>query len=189
MPPTHPRTNSHHSNLSHHESTVLADADVTPTVAALQKASHNDFRPVWGTDAELTIVPQRLANPRAEVGGSFCSMTPTRPTPWAITTSPRMVYPWGKGFRRQRSEGRHVVDRYSQPRTAGNARRPNINLTVFVQNSKHRWNPLCLTKSCDACEDDSPRLPDRQHPGFPISSIPHGFESFRTEGLHSVRFA
>jgi len=43
------------------ESTVLADADVTPTVAALQKQVTNDFRPVWGTDAELTIVSQRLA--------------------------------------------------------------------------------------------------------------------------------
>jgi len=40
------------------ESTVLADADVVPVVAALQKQVTTDFRPVWGTDAELTIVPK-----------------------------------------------------------------------------------------------------------------------------------
>jgi hypothetical protein len=35
---------------------MRADADVTPGVAALQKRVTNDFRPVSGTDAELTIV-------------------------------------------------------------------------------------------------------------------------------------
>ena len=40
------------------ESTVLADADVVPVVAALQKQVTNDFRPVWGMDAELSIVPK-----------------------------------------------------------------------------------------------------------------------------------
>jgi hypothetical protein len=34
---------------------VLADADLTPAVAALQKQVTNDFRPVRGTDAELTL--------------------------------------------------------------------------------------------------------------------------------------
>jgi len=33
-----------HSNLSHQREHVLADADVTPTVAALQKQVTNDFR-------------------------------------------------------------------------------------------------------------------------------------------------
>ena len=37
------------------ESTVLSDADVVPIVAALQKQVTNDFRPVWGVDAALTI--------------------------------------------------------------------------------------------------------------------------------------
>jgi len=45
------------------ESTVLADTDVVPVVAALQKQVTNDFRPVWGTDAELTIVPKDTQPP------------------------------------------------------------------------------------------------------------------------------
>ena len=40
------------------ESTVLKDADVLPVINALQQQVTNDFRPVWGTDAELTIVPK-----------------------------------------------------------------------------------------------------------------------------------
>lgn len=40
------------------ESTVLADKDATPAVAALQKHVTNDFRPTWGTDTELIIVPK-----------------------------------------------------------------------------------------------------------------------------------
>ena len=67
------------------ESTVLADADVTPVVAALQKQVTNDFRPIWGTDAELTIVP-KARNPPAGAGGSSCSTILTKPMPLAITT-------------------------------------------------------------------------------------------------------
>ena len=45
------------------ESTVLADTDVVPVVAALQKQVTNDFLPVWGTDAELKIVPKGAQPP------------------------------------------------------------------------------------------------------------------------------
>jgi len=38
------------------ESTVLTDADIVPVVAALQQQVTNDFRPAWGTDAELKMV-------------------------------------------------------------------------------------------------------------------------------------
>src|ERR1700733_11672866 len=50
------------------ESTVLADTDVLPVVAALQKQVTNDFRPMWGTDAELSIVPKGTQPPRGSWG-------------------------------------------------------------------------------------------------------------------------
>ena len=40
------------------ESTVLTDSEIIPVVAALQKQVTNDFRPAWGADAELAIVPR-----------------------------------------------------------------------------------------------------------------------------------
>jgi hypothetical protein len=40
------------------ESTVLADTDVVPVVAALQKQVTNDFGPVWGTATQLSILPK-----------------------------------------------------------------------------------------------------------------------------------
>ena len=45
------------------ESTVLTDADVTPVVGALQQQVTNDFRPAWGGDAELTMIPQGTPAP------------------------------------------------------------------------------------------------------------------------------
>ena len=40
------------------ESTVLTDAEITPVVMALQQQVSNDFRPIWGLDAELKTIPQ-----------------------------------------------------------------------------------------------------------------------------------
>ena len=45
------------------ESTVLTDAEVTPVVSALQKQVTNDFGPVWGTAAQLTIIPKGTQPP------------------------------------------------------------------------------------------------------------------------------
>jgi hypothetical protein len=45
------------------ESTVLTDTDVTPVVIALQQQVTNDFRPIWGTDAELKMIPQGTPAP------------------------------------------------------------------------------------------------------------------------------
>ena len=161
------------------ESTVLADADVTPVVAALQKQVTNDFRPVWGTDAELTIVSKGtqpangswwlvllddsdqanalgyhdLTTEGLPIGKVFVASDLKGGTAWTVTASHELLEMLGD---------------------------PNINLTVFVENS-NTAGVLYAYEVCDACEDDSL--------GYQIDNIllsdfvyPSWFESFRTEG-------
>jgi hypothetical protein len=161
------------------ESTVLADADVVPVVAALQKQVTNDFRPVWGTDAELTIVPKGttpasgswwlvmlddsdqanalgyhdLTTEGLPIGKVFAASDLKAGTSWTVTASHELLEMLGD---------------------------PNINLTVFVQNT-NTAGTLYAYEVCDACEDDSL--------GYQIDNIllsdfvyPSWFESFRTEG-------
>ena len=161
------------------ESTVLADADVTPVVAALQKQVTNDFRPVWGTDAELSIVPKTSTPPAGSwwlvllddsdqanalgyhdltteglpMGKVFAASDLKAGTSWTVTASHELLEMLGD---------------------------PNINLSVFVQNS-NTAGTLYAYEVCDACEDDSF--------GYQVDSIllsdfvyPSWFESFRTEG-------
>ncbi len=39
------------------QSTVVNDADVVKTVAALQTQVMRDFAPIWGINADLRVVP------------------------------------------------------------------------------------------------------------------------------------
>ena len=161
------------------ESTVLADADVTPVVAALQKQVTNDFRPIWGTDAELTIIPKGtqpasgswwlvllddsdqanalgyhdLTSEGLPIGKVFATSDLKAGTSWTVTASHELLEMLGD---------------------------PNINLTVFVQNSTTA-GMLYAYEVCDACEDDGL--------GYSIDNIlvsdfvyPAWFEGFRTEG-------
>ena len=161
------------------ESTVLADTDVVPVVAALQKQVTNDFRPVWGADAELSIVPKGTQPPNGSwwlvllddsdqanalgyhdltsdglpIGKVFAASDLKAGTSWTVTASHELLEMLGD---------------------------PNINLTVFVQNS-NTAGVLYAYEVCDACEDDSL--------GYQIDSVllsdfvyPAWFESFRTEG-------
>src|ERR1700682_2686327 len=45
------------------QSTVVTDDQVIPVVGALQKQVTNDFRPIWGIDAELQFVPSGAQPP------------------------------------------------------------------------------------------------------------------------------
>jgi hypothetical protein len=161
------------------ESTVLTDAEVTPVVAALQKQVTNDFRPVWGVDAELTIVASGTPPPAGNwwlvllddtdqanalgyhdltteglpIGKIFAVSDLKAGTSWTVTASHELLEMLGD---------------------------PNINLTVFVQNS-NTAGMLYAYEVCDACEDDSY--------GYQIDNIllsdfvyPAWFESFRAEG-------
>jgi hypothetical protein len=160
------------------ESTVLADADVTAAVAALQKQVTNDFRPVWATDAELIITPKGtqpssgswwlvllddsdqanalgyhdLTTEGLPIGKVFAASDLKAGTSWTVTASHELLEMLGD---------------------------PNINLTVFVQNN-NTAGILYAYEVCDACEDDSF--------GYSIDNIlvsdfvyPAWFESFHTE--------
>jgi len=161
------------------ESTVLTDAEVIPVVAALQKQVTNDFRPAWGTDAELTMVPKNTQPPTGSwwlvvlddsdqagalgyhdltseglpIGKVFAASDLKYGTSWTVTASHELL--------------EMLAD-------------PNINLTVFVQNA-NTTGVLYAYEVCDACEDDSF--------GYQIDNIlvsdfvsPAWFESFRAEG-------
>jgi hypothetical protein len=161
------------------ESTVLTDADVTPVVVALQQQVTNDFRPIWGTDAELKMVPQDTPAPAGTwqlvilddsdqaaalgyhdltpdglpLGKAFAASDLKAGTSWSVTASHELL--------------EMLAD-------------PNINLTAFVQNA-NTTGTLYAYEVCDACEDDSF--------GYQINNVlvsdfvyPAWFESFRTQG-------
>jgi hypothetical protein len=161
------------------ESTVLADADVVPVVAALQKQVTDDFRPVWGVDAELSIVPKGTQPPSGSwwlvllddsdqanalgyhdlttealpIGKIFAASDLKAGTSWTVTASNELLEMLGD---------------------------PNINLTVFVEDS-NTAGILYAYEVYDACEDDSF--------GYQVDNIllsdfvyPSWFESFRSEG-------
>jgi hypothetical protein len=161
------------------ESTVLTDADVTPVVIALQQQVTNDFRPIWGIDAELKMISQGLQPPTGAwwlvilddsdqagalgyhdltpdglpIGKVFAASDLKAGTSWTVTASHELL--------------EMLAD-------------PNINLTAFVQNA-NTTGTLYAYEVCDACEDDSF--------GYTISGVqvsdfvyPAWFESFRTQG-------
>src|SRR6202167_4819952 len=161
------------------ESTVLADTDVTPVVAALQKQVTNDFRPVWGVDAELTIVAKGNQPPAGSwwlvllddsdqanalgyhdltteglpIGKVFAASDLKAGTSWTVTASHELLEMLGD---------------------------PNVNLTVFVESS-NTAGVLYAYEVCDACEDDSL--------GYQIDNVllsdfvyPSLFEGFRIQG-------
>ncbi|HEY6768380.1 MAG TPA: hypothetical protein VI386_26795 [Candidatus Sulfotelmatobacter sp.] len=161
------------------ESTVLTDADVIPVVAALQQQVTNDFRPVWGVDAELKVIPQGTQPPDTSwwlvvlddsdqagalgyhdltatglpLGKVFAASDLKAGTSWTVTASHELLEMLGD---------------------------PDINLTAFVQTADNKGT-LYAYEVCDACEDDSF--------GYTIDNIlvsdfvyPPWFESFRTEG-------
>jgi hypothetical protein len=123
------------------ESPVLADAGVVLVVAALQKPVTNDFRPVGETDAELAIVPKEppsaswwlvmlddsdqanalgyhdhdLKTEGPSIGKVFAASDLKAGTSWTVTASHELLEMLGD---------------------------PNINLTVFVQNSNPRLRSL-----------------------------------------------
>jgi hypothetical protein len=161
------------------ESTVLTDADVVPVVAALQQQVTNDFRPAWGTDAELKMVPKGtqpingswwlvilddsdqagalgyhdLTPDGLPMGKVFAASDLKAGTSWTVTASHELLEMLGD---------------------------PDINLTVFVQND-NTTGTLYAYEVCDACEDDSF--------AYPIDNVlvsdfvyPAWFESFRARG-------
>src|SRR5277367_4820255 len=181
--PTHVQTPTIQISIIN-ESTVLADSDVAPVVAALQKQVTNDFGPVWGTAAQLTIVAKGAQPPAGSwwllllddsdqanalgyhdltteslpIGKVFVASDLKAGTSWTVTASHELLEMLGD---------------------------PNINLTVFVQNA-NTTGTLYAYEVCDACEDDSY--------GYQINNVlvsdfvyPAWFESFQPEGTQFDR--
>ncbi len=161
------------------ESTVLTDAEVTPVVAALQQQVINDFRPIWGQDAELRMIPRGTQPPTGSwwlvilddsdqadalgyhdltteglpIGKVFAGSNLKAGVSWSVTASHDLL--------------EMLVD-------------PNINLTVFVQNA-NTMGTLYAYEVCDACEDDgfSYQIDNIQVSDF---VYPAWFENFREQG-------
>jgi hypothetical protein len=161
------------------ESTVLTDNDVSTVVIALQQQVTNDFRPIWGTDAELKIIPQGTPAPAGTwwlavlddsdqagalgyhdltpdglpMGKVFAASDLKAGTSWSVTASHELL--------------EMLAD-------------PNINLTAFLQDA-NTTGTLYAYEVCDACEDDSF--------GYQINNVlvsdfvyPAWFETFRVKG-------
>ncbi len=161
------------------ESTVLTDNDLAAAVVALQQQVTNDFRPIWGLDAELKMIPQGTPPPAGTwwlailddsdqagalgyhdltsdglpMGKVFAASDLIFGTSWSVTASHELL--------------EMLAD-------------PNINLTAFVQDGD-TTGTLYAYEVCDACENDSF--------GYKINDIlvsdfvyPAWFENFRTEG-------
>jgi len=161
------------------ETTVLPDTDIAPVIAALQKQVTNDFFPAWGSNAKLTTVERGTQPPPGSwwlvllddtdqanalgyhdltseglpIGKVFAASDLKAGTSWTVTASHEVLEMLGD---------------------------PNIDLTVFVQNT-NTAGMLYAYEVCDACEDDTL--------GYKIDNVllsdfvyPSWFESFRIEG-------
>jgi hypothetical protein len=161
------------------ESTVVTDAEVTTVVAALQQQVTNDFRPVWGTDAELKMIPQ--------------GTQPTAGTWWLVILddsdqagalgyhdlTPEGL-PMGKIFAASDLKARTSWSVTASHELLEMLADPNVNLTVFVQDA-NTTGMLYAYEVCDACEDDSF--------GYQINNVlvsdfvyPAWFENFHAQG-------
>ena len=161
------------------ESTVLTDAEITPVVMALQQQVSNDFRPIWGLDAELKIIPQG---------------TPVPPGRWWLVILDDSDQAGALGYHDLTPDGLPLGKIFAaSDLKAGDSwsvtashellemlADPNINLTVFVQDAD-TTGTLYAYEVCDACEDDSF--------GYKINNVlvsdfvyPAWFENFREEG-------
>src|SRR5271155_5671574 len=176
--PTHAQTQTIQISVIN-ESTVLADKDVVPVVAALQKQVTNDFGPVWGTAAQLSIVGKGNQPPS---GSWWLVLLDDSDQANALGYHDLTTegLPVGKVFAAsdlKAGTSRTVTASHELLEMLGD---PNINLTVFVENN-NTAGIIYAYEVCDACEDDSL--------GYPIDNIlvsafvyPAWFESFRTEG-------
>jgi hypothetical protein len=161
-------------------STVISDADVPAVVDALQQQVTNDFGPIWGVNAILSIVPGGSQPP----AGS-----------WWLTILDDADQAGALGYHDLTSEGLPLSKVFaatdlkygsSWSVTASHELLemlvdPNINLTVLMQTDSQTAGTLYAYEVCDACEDDSF--------GYKIGTVlvsdfvyPSWFETFRKAG-------
>jgi hypothetical protein len=186
MPPTiHPQTAITQVSIIN-ESTVLTDAEVMPVVIALQQQVTNDFRPAWGIDAELKMIP--LASPPPS--GSWWLVILDDPDQAGALGYHDLTpdgLPMGKVFAASDIKAGTSWSVTASHELLEMLADPNINLSVLVQNTETSGT-LYAYEVCDICEDDSF--------GYQIKNIavsdfvyPAWFETFRPEGTQFDRMS
>jgi len=160
-------------------STVLTDTEIRPVVNALQQQVTNDFRPAWGTDAELTFIPTGSTPP---VGTWWLTILDDSDQAGALgyhDLTPDGL-PLGKVFAATDLKYGNSWTVTASHELLEMLADPNINLTVFVQNEE-TTGTLYAYEVCDACESDAF--------SYKIGTVlvsdfvfPSWFETFRAEG-------
>ena len=167
------------------ESTVLTDAEVTPVVIALQQQVTNDFRPIWGTDAELNMVPQGHAGARWDLGtGNSRRLRSGRGTGLPRPDS-RDGLPLGKIFAASDLKAGTSWSVTASHELLEMLADPNINLTAFVQNA-NTSGTLYAYEVCDACEDDSFGYLINNILGFRLCLTLRGLKAFALQARRSL---
>ena len=160
-------------------STVLTDDQVQAALPALQTQVHRDFAPIWGTDADLTFVPTN-SNPA--------------PGTWWLTVFDNSDVADALGYHDLTPDGLPIGKvfagsdiQFGQSWTVTASHEllemlgdPDINLTVFVQDS-NTAGKLYAYEVCDTCEADDLSYAIN---GVQVSDFvyPAWFESFRAAG-------
>jgi hypothetical protein len=158
------------------QSTVVKDADVAPTVAALQKQVSRYFAPVWGIDADLRVLPKGqkpapnewwlvILDDSDQAGAlGYHDLTSTG-------------LPIGKVFAKTDLHYGEIWSVTASHELLEMLADPTINLTVFSETSQGGSGLLYAYEVCDACEADGF--------GYKIDNIlvsdfvyPSWFESF-----------
>lgn len=160
-------------------STVLTDDQVQAAVPSLQKQVTRDFAPQWGTDADLTFVPQGQQ---------------PQPGTWWLTILDDSDQAGALGYHDLTSDGLPLAKVFAKSDLDNNLSwtvtashellemlgDPDIDLTVFVQ-PDNTSGTLYAYEVCDACEDDQFGY---NIDGVTVSDFvfPSWFESFRQPG-------
>jgi hypothetical protein len=178
MPQTTPTTTPIQISVIN-ASTVLNDNDIRPVVTALQQQVTNDFRPAWGVDAQLNVVPTGSPPPAgtwwltilddSDQAGAlgYHDLTPDGMPLGKVFAATDLKY----GNSWSVTASHELLEMLADP---------NINLTVFVQNA-NTTDTLYAYEVCDACEADNY--------GYNIGNVqvsdfvyPSWFEDFRAQG-------
>lgn len=152
------------------KSTVVADAEMPAVVAALQKQVEEHFWPAWGLDAELELVtpPERVEGPRDGTPYENPNKsTPIDPTWWQLVilddsdqadalgyhqTTPAGT-PQGLVFARTTMQDGGQWTVTASHELLEMLADPEINLSVFVQDSNATSGKLYAYEVCDAVEN------------------------------------
>ena len=135
------------------KSTVLTKEEIEKVVAALQGQVHADLAPIWGVDAELSIVPKgKQPDPHSwwlvilddtdrEGALGYHGLTPEG-------------LPLGKVFARSAKEYGYAWSNTASHELLGMLVDPRLNLTVFVPTSNGRAGTVWAYEITSPCGGD-----------------------------------